>query len=290
MMRRYLYPLLILLLCAAILANVLLLVNRVSGSPPAPYDMGPRAGQFFPSFRVYYVEGDELHSVDRLIRTIRQSSVLNALAAYEMVAEETLYEREGKLLQIEVLNVYEGEETIFLRVDPASFQRSHFTLDNFYLYVMSLVNTITEVAPGKRVAFLFEDMIESPTLYGLDMNRVFGRDEGVILHSAEEVYGALLDFLRAVGRQNTNIAYQLITPEDRRYYSYSDFFPFAKAYHEIHLNELPQDYQVSATEDGYRVVVYYDASSASHREEWFLLPFEDKIYVQMDSPPLDGVE
>ena len=151
MIHRYGYPISVIILCALIIGNTIFLAYNASGPPDAPYDMGPRPGDFFASFKVYYVEGEELDSVQRLIRTVRRSPVLNALTAYNLVAQETLYDRYGKLMLIDVLDVYEGEQTIFLRVKPEGFEENRYTNENYYLYIMSLVNTITEVAPGKRI-------------------------------------------------------------------------------------------------------------------------------------------
>ena len=283
MINNYGYPILITFLCVLIIANTIFLANNASGPPDAPYDMGPRPGDFFPSFKVYYVEGEELHSVQRLIRTVRRSPVLNALAAYNLVAEEALYARYGKLMLLDILDVFEGEKTIFLRARPEGFEAIRYNTENFYLYIMSLVNTLTEVAPGKRVAFLFEDMVENPVLYSIDMTRLFERDESVILHSEEEVYAALELFLRAIDRQNTNIAYKKISPEDQVYYSYSDFFAYARMYRNLHSNELPVDYRMSRTEGGYSVTVYYPETSESPMEVWHLEGIGDTIYVLMDS-------
>ncbi|MDI9471538.1 MAG: hypothetical protein GX260_01930 [Tissierellia bacterium] len=283
MIHKHGYPLLVIFLCAVIVINMFFLFYQASDPPPAPYDMGPRPGNFFPSFRIYYVEGEELHSVKRLIQTMRVSPVLNAISAYNMVAQETMYDRYGKLMIIDVIDVVEGEETIFLKVKPDGFKENHYTTENYYLYIMSLVNTITEVAPGKRVTFLFEDTVENPVLYSIDMNRLFSRDESVVLHSSAEVYEELELFLRALDRQNTNIAYQKILPEDRRYYNYSDFYPYAKAYNNLHLNEMPVDYRMSRTEEGYCVTIYYPDSSASPVEVWELQGVGESIYILMRS-------
>lgn len=93
---------------------------------------------------------------------------------------------QGSLLdQLDVLNIYDTYDSIYLNIGPRSFDNSNLNRDNIYYFIMSLVNSVTENNRHQSVHILVNGDLSREKYYDLDFSQPFYRDERIVEIDAE---------------------------------------------------------------------------------------------------------
>lgn len=263
-MNRYFVVFILLLL----ILNIFFFLERDSGFSPEPYDLSIEAPHKYMSYPVYYV------GKDRLVETREKASVLwrdkykNIVDIYLAQADKEVLSRPAQIMDIPINKLLVTGDKIYLYTDLASFSDAKYNRENFHLYLMSLINSLTETGRGKEVFFIIDNKARAPEIYGIDMNQGFKYDESLVAEKHGYVDSIIKEFFYAMYSGDYQGAYRMLNRESRGIRWIGDFKKAFSSYVFHKNNEFPWDFLVEKTGEGYDVRVVFSPGSTNKDEIW----------------------
>lgn len=250
------------------IANIFFFLERDSNYSPEPYDLSVEASHKYISYPVYFV------GRDRIVETREKSLVLwrdkyrNICDVYLAQGGLEITARPKQIMDIPIEKIQVAGDKIYVYTSLSAFSDAKYNHENFYLYLMSFVNSLTEEGRGKSVYFIIDNKARSPEIYGIDMNQAFSYDETIVAGK----YGFVDDFIRhfffSMYSGDYQAAYRMINRESREIRWIGDFKKAFTSYVFYKNYEYPWDFIVEKTKDGYDVRVVFAPNSANSEEVW----------------------
>lgn len=258
----------LILILLFLMINIYFYLNFHKPFPLEPYDLSVVDDHRYRSYPVYFVGDNRLVKSREYIDVIWRDDKENLQDVYFAQAQIPIEERSIQILNIPIDKLTVTPEQIYIYTELSSFKDSRYNRENFYLYLMSFVNTLTETSKNKRVYFILDGRISSPNLYGVDMNQGFSYDSSIVAEDSDKVAKLTRQFFREIYSQDYERAYKKLSREIRETHRLTGFTEAFESYVLSRNNEFPWDFLVEKDQDKYTVRVHFGPESNYPDEVW----------------------
>lgn len=257
--------------------------------PDEPGDLTVVEDHLYLRYPVYFVGNERVVKDDITINHIWRDRPQNALDSYFAQGDLPYESRGDQILQIPIDKMIVTADRIYVYTQKAAFRDGRLNSTNFYYYLMSFVNTITEGSRKKAVSFIFDEKAEAPTLYGVDMNKTFSFDESVVHSNYNQIEEFIRKFFVDLYAGEYQLAFRNLTREFKRNTTLSDFTISFKNYVFLKNNEFPWDFIVEKEHDQYKVNVIFQKNGPVRNETWYVQEVNGKPYVSFSQDLLNNL-
>lgn len=248
--------------------NIYFYLNFHKPYPLEPYDLSVVDDHRYMSYPVYFVGDDRLVKSREYIEVIWRDDQENVQDVYFAQAKLPIEGRSIQILNISIDKLTVTPEHIYIYTQLSSFRDARYNRDNFYLYLMSFVNTLTENSKEKTVYFILDGRISSPELYGVDMNQGFSYDLSLVAEDKDKVAKNMRQFFREMYLQDYERAYKKLSREIRESHRIAGYAKAFESYVYNRNNDFPWDFIVEKNQDKYSVTVHFGPESNYPDEVW----------------------
>lgn len=269
----------ILLIAALLILNTYFYLNLYKDFAPEPHNLSVVADHRYMRYPVYFVGKDRLVESRQYTDVIWRDHYSNIIDAYFAQGELAIEARGSQILNIPVDKLNVTSEHIYVYTRLSAFNDPRYNRGNFYLYIMSLVNTLTEEGRAKTVFFIFDEKTKAPKLYGVDLDQGFKYDGSIVAEDTDGVERFILQFFYDIYTKEYQNAYRKLSREFREPRRLGDFEKAFESYTFYHDNEFPWDFIVEKDLDNYIVTVVFGPGSSNADEVWKVSEINGKLTV-----------
>lgn len=244
-----------------------------------PYDLSVETYYRYMGYPVYFVGQDRLVEVREKTDVLWRDKYKNIVGVYLKQADHEIQGRSKQILDVPINKLIVSGNKIFIYTELEAFKNEKYNRSNFYYYVMSLVNSLTEEGRGKTVYFIFDETAKAPVLYGLDMNQGFMYDEDLVTESRYYPQIFVRQFFLDIYSGDYRAAFRKLPKEARNQASLRDFDKAFETYAFYRNNEFPWDFIFEKTRDGYDIKVVFPPGSIHEDEDWGLSIVNGKLSI-----------
>lgn len=261
------------------LINLVFYIGLQKDFPDEPHDLTVVKDHLYLRYPVYFVGEDRIVKDFITIDHIWRDRSSNAIQCYFAQAELPYESRGDQILQIDIDKLTVTADRIYVYTKKAAFQDSHLNNENFYYYLMSFINTLTDGSRTRPVSFIFDEKAEAPLLYGVDMNKTFLFDENIVHSNYTQVEEFMRSFFVELHDGEYSLAYRKLSRELKDEYSLPTFSTAFKSYVFHRNSEFPWDFLVEKEGDQYKVTVIYRNVAETIKELWYLQEVNGRFYI-----------
>jgi hypothetical protein len=232
------------------------------------------------STKIYYVTENFLKELTvnlTIMNNNYEQSALSELKRNDQISEKSISEPTN-ILSTEVEN-----SIVYVNFSPEFLTNGNFKKSNFYLHLMSIVNTMTEFSKFNKVQFLIDGKKVKNPLYGVDIFEPFSRDESLIEKKQESSDEFLTKFLSLIEEDNINEAFTMLNLNQNKIEK-NDFKIIAQEYITKHIgySRSTSYTQSFNTYDVITVISKEDTSETDYSElyeEYKVIKEENNKYI-----------
>ena len=289
---KILYWTLILVLIVVLVVNIIILAeNRMDR-----YDEVEVINPFYTdrvvTTTIYFVEGDHLVTETRDITVSFDnlySSIIESYSRGSKVSSDSRF----PIGNLEVLGVEVKDNIIYLNLSKEFLETNEFTAENFNLYLMSLVNTLTESREQMKVQLLFDGAKELAYKFQKDLSDPLRRDESLVVVLDDEATDFIRSFMDLVFSKQLTNAYSYLSIEKQREIDFETFRSVMLKYLRDHEQFERNLYLTKIRDDKIIVSVYFspkEVYSLDERmiEEWEIVKINEDMFINLVPDALEN--
>lgn len=266
-------------LILAFLFNIYFYGKLQKHYPTEPHDLTVVEDHLYLRYPVYFVGENRIIKDYIFVNHIWRDRSENAIDCYFSQLNLPFESRGEQILQIAIDKLTVTPDRIYVYTKKASFQSSHLSHENFYYYLMSFVNTLTDGSRKRAVSFIFDEKAEAPLLYGVDMNKAFYFDESIVHSNYTDIQEFMRSFYIEMYGEDPQQAYRKISREFKQDYNSKDFTRAFKDYVFHKNSEFPLDFIIEKEFDQYKVTVVFRPNSGYAKETWYVQERDGRLYI-----------
>lgn len=247
--------------------------------PAEPYNISVVAEHRYMRYPVYFVGKGRLVESREYTDVIWRDRYQNILSVYFAQAELPVEARGMQIMNIPIDKLIVSSEHIYVYTRLLGFRDARYNRENFYLYLMSLVNSLTEEGRGKTVFFIFDEKTRAPEIFGIDMNQGFHYDSTIVAENTDGVEVYIRQFFNEIYAGEHQAAYRKILRETRGAQQIRDVFKAFESYVFYHNSEFPWDFIVEKNREEYQITVVFSPGSTNADEIWIVREVNGKLMV-----------
>lgn len=244
-----------------------------------PYDLSVETYYRYMGYPVYFVGQDRLVEVREKTDVLWRDKYQNISGVYLNQADLEIQGRVKQILDIPINKLKVSGNKIFIYTELEAFKNEKYNRNNFYYYVMSLVNSLTEEGRSKMVYFVFDESTRAPVLYGIDMNQGFMYDEDLVTERYFYPQIFVRQFFLDIYSGDYRSAFRKLSKDARSQGLLKDFDKAFESYAFYKNNEFPWDFIFEKTKEGYDIKVVFPPGSIHDDEDWGLSLENGKLTV-----------
>ncbi len=277
----------ILMVLVLLVINTYFYLDFYKDFSPEPHNLSVVAEHRYMRYPVYFVGKDRLVESREYTSVIWRDRYSNIMDVYFAQADQPLGTRGRKILDIPVDKIKVTPEYIYVYTRLSAFSDARYNRGNFYLYLMSFINTLTEEGRGKTVYFIFDEKTKAPELYGIDLDQGFKYDGSIVAENTDGVETFVRQFFQEMYTGEYQSVYRKLTREFRETRRAGDFTKAFDSYSFDHNNEFPWDFVVEKDQDDYSVTVVFSPGSINKEEVWRVGEINGKLMVNYSQDLVD---
>ena len=276
-------------LILALFLNIFFYASLQKNYPAEPQDLSVVEDHLYLRYPVYFVGENRIIKDYVTINHIWRDRSQNALDSYFSQANLPFESRGEQILQIAIDKLTVTPDRIYIYTKKASFRSGHLSHENFYYYLMSFVNTLTDGSRKRAVSFIFDEKAEAPLLYGVDMNKAFYFDESIVHSNYTHIQEFMRSFFVEMYGEDPQQAFRKLSREFKHGYHLKDFTRAFKDYVFHKNSEFPLDFIIEKEFDQFKVTVTFKANRGYAKEIWYVQERDGRPYVSFSQDLLNAL-
>ncbi len=241
-MFKYAYKIIFSILIGILLINIILFFTWTYEKYNDVYVINPSLENMKVTAKLYFVHNDNLMSEIRTV-DIKNDEFERSIFEELIKGPKTKF-FENVLPENVTLDSFEViDDVIYINFDSKFINNDFFNDDNFYLHLMSIVNTLTDMKHFMKVQFLIggEKVIEK--IHEINIMEPLKRDERVIYKRDINSSDIVISFIEMVFNRRFDLAYESLNEYSKQIYPYNVFQEMMESYIYYH--------------DGYQRNIYF---------------------------------
>ncbi len=234
--------------------------------------VSPEDGNIMINSTLYFVYDHALRKETRNIviddKNYDQAIILNLSYGSNNSFFKTIYNKGVNVSSIDLIN-----DTCYVNINKSP-QFEALLLDrDFPLYIWSIVNSLTDNSHIKNVQILVDGKQFSYPINGFNLNEPLNMDEKLIYNKIPTAADIVLDFIENINSKRFDLAYNLLSIDSQKLYSYGAFISYANQFINTH-KEFQRDTFYTRVYNDYEEV--FIKFTKQYESDGFMLNTYDK--------------
>ena len=233
-MERKLYRIIFIILVCIFLINIIVFYTWSDYITDDVFVIQPDLENMKVTTKLYFVFEDNLRNETRTITVkneeFEKSIFEELLIGPKMKSYSEVLPENIKIISFEII-----DNIVYINFNSVFIDNDWYNEDNFYLHIMSFVNTLTELKHSLKIQFLIEGERITDEIYGINIMEPFTRDERVIYKRDETSADIVIQFIELLFNNRYELAYEYLNEDSKKMYSFIDFKEFIQAYTYNHI-------------------------------------------------------
>lgn len=278
-MNQRLYRIFTLLFILFLGANMFYYLTASTNYPKPQFEIDPYLGQVCLHAKIYYVDGSKL-SYEMIDPEPKLGYGLNQLL--EFYQHQTAEHADD----LDVIDLYEEQNRIYLNLGKNAFRSPKYHEKNIALYIMSVVNTLTEKQPQKQVQLLFDSKILKEKIRGFDVQRPIERDESLVYTSEEDILKLYEDFINELMISDDFSANGVLSFHESGVIRPSELRQQLIDYKEKAMDYSARVSSIQKTKAGWQVTVKATGQEGPIEESWEIVRIGKRYFINYARSPM----
>ena len=228
-MYKYEYKIIFSILIGILLINVALFFTWTYKKYDDVYVINPLPENMQFTTELYFVHNDnlmsEIRTVDIKNDEFEHSIFEELIKGPKTKFFENVLPENVKLDSFEVI-----DDVIYINFNSKFINNDFFNDDNFYLHLMSMVDTLTDIKHFMKVQFLVDGEKVLEKIHGVSIMEPLKRDERVIYKRDVNSSDTVISFIEMIFNRRFDLAYESLNEYSKQVYPYNVFKETMESY------------------------------------------------------------